>query len=27
MAALNRPDFWAYLNDWEKERFKKRGIL
>lgn len=27
MAALNRPDYWAYLNDWEKERFKMRGVL
>jgi hypothetical protein len=27
MAALNRPDFWAYLNDWEMERFKERGLL
>lgn len=27
MAALNRPDFWAYLSDWDKERYKKRGLL
>ncbi|WP_421790055.1 hypothetical protein [Hyphobacterium sp.] len=27
MAALNRPDLWAYLTDGEKEIFKERGWL
>jgi hypothetical protein len=27
MAALNRPDFWAYLNEGEKELFRKKGWL
>jgi hypothetical protein len=27
MAALNRPDFWNYLNEFEEQRFKERGIL
>ena len=27
MAALNRPDFWNYLDESEKERFKNKGWL
>jgi hypothetical protein len=27
MAALNRQDFWAYLDQWEESRLKKRGLL
>lgn len=27
MAALNRRDFWAYLSDWDKERYKKQGLI
>jgi len=27
MAALNRPNLWDYLNEGEKEAFKKKGWL
>lgn len=27
MGALNRPDFWMYLTDWQEERYKKRGLV
>ena len=27
MAALNRPDYWCYLNEWEEKRLKARGLL
>lgn len=27
MAALNRPDFWAYLDESEAKRLKDRGLL
>ncbi|AXB80435.1 hypothetical protein [Novosphingobium sp. P6W] len=27
MAALNRRDYWLYLNDWDSENFKERGLL
>jgi hypothetical protein len=26
MAALNRQDFWAYLNEWEERRLRDRGL-
>ena len=27
MAALNRPDFWNYLEEWEEKRLKERGLI
>lgn len=27
MAALNRQDFWVYLDEWEEKRLKDRGLL
>lgn len=27
MAALNRHDYWLYLNDWDEKRLKERGLL
>lgn len=27
MAALNRPDFWNYLDDREENRLKERGLI
>ena len=27
MAAINKPKFWAYLNSYEKDRFKEYGWL
>jgi hypothetical protein len=26
MAALNRPEYWSYLNEWEAKRFQNRGM-
>ena len=27
MAAVNRAEFWAYLSDWDTDRYKRRGLL
>ena len=27
MGALNRPDYWLYLNEYDRERFKERGLI
>lgn len=27
MAALNQKDFWLYLDEHDKERFRERGLL
>jgi len=27
MAALNRKDFWLYLDEWEEKKFKEKGWI
>lgn len=27
MAAINKKDFWLYLNDYDREYFQKRGLI